>query len=93
MLNFNSISFATEAIQFVAEKIGNILRTNETNIKKLSKLRQVCRRYGVGVTQIGQDGESADLKFYCRSIEGKAKIELKNPGIMISIEIEEERYK
>ena len=61
--------------------------------KKLSKLRQACRRYGIGVAGISQDGKNADLVFYCRGIEGKANIKLENPGIMITLEIEEKIYK
>lgn len=90
MINFNSTSFVSEAVQLLAIIMKEIVLSTKDKQTKLKHLKKKCAGYGFKYESISTDLRELKIKYFCRNVESKAVIKVGNKGTTITLDIEEE---
>ena len=90
MINFNSTSFVSEAVQLLAIIMKEIVLSSKDKRTKLKHLKEKCAGYGFRYEKITKDLRELTVKFFCRNVESKAVIKIENVGTTITLDFKEE---
>lgn len=90
MINFNSTSFVTEAVQLLAVLMKDIVSSTMDKRTKLKHLKEKCAGYGFMYEKISKDMTELIVRFFCRNVESKIVIKVGDIGTTITLDFKEE---
>ena len=90
MINFNSTSFVTEAVQLLAVLMKDIVSSTMDKRTKLKHLKEKCAGYGFMYEKISKDMTELIVRFFCRNMESKIVIKVGDIGTTITLDFKEE---
>ena len=92
MINFNSTSFVTEAVQLLAVLMKDIVGSTMDKRTKLKHLKEKCAGYGFRYEKISKDLTELTISFFCRNEESQIVINIGDIGTTITLDFKEEMF-
>lgn len=89
MLNCEDFDILVPASEFLGQKLREISEMNMVHAQKREQMRLFCEQNGIIFVELNEDCTFLYTRFKTRDTSGKIDIELKNPGLQISIKEDE----